>query len=135
MHPKLATPLDRRGLRVFPTFDHCENVLIERVRMGAVVLPVHMLAEGLQHFAPVPRHVLADAPEIRSYLRVFQRRVHRAEKLLHRLRDLVVTVRRTVPVVDDSVVRWLRHLQSPCEYRVWQFILRDAEAPCLRAER
>ena len=121
VHPKFVASLDRRSLWIFPPFDHAQDVFCERIGMGVGVASAGAFANSLDDLAVVPSVVLAHGPEMRPYPGVFHGSVHGIQELLHRLGRFMVAVGRSVPVVDDSVVRRSRHSSLLCQSsrRVW----------------
>ena len=123
LHAKLVAASDDLRLRVLPPRDHAPDVLVERVRLCALVHPPVYVPDGLQHVALPPGRVLPHAPEVRPDLRVLHRPVHLVEELLHRLRMLRVPVRVPVPVVYQSILWWFWH--TFCSLPCWRLVYCD----------
>ena len=88
------------------------NIFSQAVTDSAVVTPFEGIALQFDDLAVPAGQVAADAPGQGAYLGFLDRGEYRGEKGLGGLRDFVPGVQIAVPVVDDLVAGWLRHVAS-----------------------
>ena len=105
--------VDNGLLGIFASLQHEADVFGVRVASGAFIAALVKIADEFERVAWPAGSVFAHAPKQGTDLGVFEGGVRFVEKGVHGLGDGRVAVRRTIPVVDDAVIRGAGHRSAP----------------------